>query len=99
MTLANDSAACFCGCGVAVAGTAGAGELEGADFEERSKESEGSVLRVGTGSAFFAASSGETRSTVIGSAVTAPNGCTSVKIRTAVRIDRWPIAEAAISLH
>jgi len=33
---------------------------------------------------------------VIGSAVTVPNGCTSVKIRTAVRIDRWPIADAAM---
>jgi hypothetical protein len=96
LTLGDDSAACFCGCGVAVAAATGAGELEGADFEERSKESEGSVLGVGTVSAFFAASSGETRSTVIGSAVTAPNGCTSVKIRTAVRIDRWPIADAAM---
>jgi hypothetical protein len=28
--------------------------------------------------------------------VTAPNGCTSVKIRTAARIDRWPIADAAM---
>ncbi len=87
--------ACFCGC-VAAAGPAGAGELEGADFEERSKESDGSVFGVGSGSAFFAASSGETISTVIGSAVTVPNGCTSVKIRTAVRIDRCPTADAAM---
>ena len=96
MTVEADSAACFCGCGVAVAAATGAGELEGADFEERSKESEGSVFGVGIGSAFLAASSGETISTVIGSAVTVPNGCTSVKIRTAVRIDRWPIADAAM---
>jgi hypothetical protein len=33
---------------------------------------------------------------VIGSAVTVPNGCTSVKIRTAVRTDRWPITDAAM---
>ena len=81
---------------VAVVALAGAGELEGADFEERSKESEGSVFGAGSGSAFFAASSGETISTVIGSAVTVPNGCASVKIRTAARIDRWPIADAAM---
>jgi hypothetical protein len=33
---------------------------------------------------------------VIGSAVTEPNGCTSAKIRTIVRTDRWPIADAAM---
>jgi hypothetical protein len=28
--------------------------------------------------------------------VTEPNGCTSAKTRTIVRIDRWPIADTAM---
>src|ERR1700736_5157563 len=67
-----DSAACCCGRAAGSCVAAGAGELEGADVEERSKASEACAFGSGGGSSFFAvrvASSGETRSTVIGSAV------------------------------
>src|SRR5258708_5956670 len=73
---------------LACRGAAGAGALGAADFEERWKASEGS--RFG-GSSFLGVgvtSAGETRSPVIGSAVTEPNGCTSVKNSTSVTIDR-----------
>src|SRR5205807_3707897 len=39
---------------------------------------------------------GETISTAIGLAVTEPNGCASVKIRTIVKADRWAIADAVM---
>jgi hypothetical protein len=85
--------------GVAACGGAvGAGGLEGSDFEEKSKES-GAFGGTGGGTSCFAGggtSWGETISTAIGSAVTEPNGCTSAKITTIVRIDRWAIADAAI---
>src|SRR5712671_2014567 len=90
-----DSAACCCG-GAVAGSVAGAGELEAVDLEERSKASEGCAFGSGFAFSGIRASSGETRSTVIGSAVTEPNGCTSAKTRTIVRADRWPSADAAM---
>ena len=74
------------------------GELEAADFEARSKASEGCAVGAGGSSSFGggATSAGETISTAIGSAVTEPNGCTSANSRTIARTDRWPIADAAM---
>ena len=42
------------------------------------------------------ASSGETISTVIGSAVTEPNRCTSVKNSTSIKANRWAAADAVM---
>src|SRR5450759_5694818 len=86
-----DSAACCCG-----HPAAGSGGLEAVSFEERSKASEGCAFGGASFPGDGVASSGETISTVIGSAVTEPNGCTSAKIRTIVRADKWPIADAAM---
>src|SRR5258708_1490628 len=95
LTGRGDIAACCCG-GAVAGSVAGAGVLEAADFEERSKASEGCAFGSGLAFSGIPASSGETRSTVIGSAVTEPNGCTSAKTRTIVRADRWPSADAAM---
>ena len=78
------------GCWAAGGGdAAGAGAASG--FEERSKVSEGFAFGSGSGSSFFGAggaSADVTISTVIGSAVTEPYGCTSVKNSTSIRTDR-----------
>src|SRR3977135_1890596 len=66
------------GVGVGDAACCGADKAAGADFDERSKASEPSGFD--SGSVFLGSgttSSGLTISTVIGSAVTEPNGCTS----------------------
>src|ERR1700733_14116857 len=88
------------GCGwAACCRAAGAGELESADFAERSRASEDCAFGVGSGSSSLGdcvTSSGETMSTAIISVVTEPNGCTSAKIRTTVKTDRWATADAAM---
>jgi hypothetical protein len=83
-----DSAACCGGRVTAACAAAGSGEPEAADFEDRSKASEGCAFG---GSSYFGigvSSAGETRSTVIGSAVTELNGFTSVKNSTSIKADR-----------
>src|SRR6266436_1789561 len=53
----------------------------------------GGICGVGLGSGFFSTSSGVTRSTAIGSAVTAPNGCTSLNRMISARINTCAIAD------
>jgi hypothetical protein len=76
-------------------GAAGCG-VGAAAFEATSGESDG--FGIGAGSGGFGAciaSSGETISTAIGSAVTDPNGCTSAKTSIAAMADKWTTADAA----
>ena len=96
------------GCGPAgvgeAAGTAeAAGAGEASVFEGRPTASGGfvfgSAVGSGGGSCFVGsggASAGETRSTVIGSAVTEPNRCTSVKNSTSIKANRWAAADAVM---
>jgi len=70
---------------------AGGGELRPAEFEGSPTPSEDwRVWSAGESSTFGdgAASGWEIRSTVIGSAVTEPNVCTSVKSSTNIKADR-----------
>jgi hypothetical protein len=89
--LAEDCAAADGDCAAA------GGEPPDAVVENRSNESDVSGLDVAGGSgAFSATSSGVTISTEIGSAVTEPNGWTSVKKITSIRNDKWASADAVM---
>ncbi len=60
---------------------------------------DGAGFSSSVGSSLFGAggsSADDTMSTVMGSAVTAPKGCTSAKISMMAATDKWPTADAAM---
>lgn len=79
--------------------TAEGGGLDGEGFEESSTVLDGAGFSSSVGSSLCGAcgsSADDTMSTVMGSAVTAPKGCTSAKISMMAATDKWPTADAAM---